>query len=124
MSAFCFLFSKKQIVASTIAIAVLSMMIINNTSMLDSYLIFFNSLEFSNDLIWDIAVLFNNKSLWDCSMFWWINNALILSKFDNTTNCSIVAVSLMFPISFGFASRQSFAVRPNKATFNKSASLA
>lgn len=59
-----------------------------------------------------------------CFKPWCISTEFMLSKLDKTTSCSMVASSRIFPFAFGFESRHSFAVMPNNATFNKSASLA
>ena len=69
-----------------------------------------------------ISLSFFNRS--DCDHSMRINSAFIDSILANTSNCSIVAYSRTLPSLSGFASRHCFAVCPNSATFNISASLA
>jgi hypothetical protein len=44
-----------------------------------------------SDFIWLIATALSCNNLSFCDNHWWINNALMLSIFESTTNCSIIA---------------------------------
>jgi len=59
----------------------------------------------NSDFICAMATLFSSVNRSDCGNSFPISNALILSILLKTTNCSIVALSRMFPLASGFCSR-------------------
>ena len=62
-----------------------------------SYFIFFICVFPNKDFICVIAIWFNWYILSEADNLLWIKTALILSKLLSTTNCSMVATSLIFP---------------------------